>query len=391
MYPDLSYLLHDIFGTPVDNAFSVVKMFGLMLALAFLAAAYSFSLELKRKEREGVLSGIKETRYPNRTRLQDLIVQALIGFVLGFKIGAIIGDFDRFKIDPSGVIFSLEGHFLWGLAGALAFFAAYYPAYQRTRKEGVKKQTVLVMPHHRVGDITILAAISGIVGARLFSILENFGDFLQDPIGQLFSGSGLTIYGGLILAFFVVTTYVRRKNIPPIHVMDAAAPSLILGYAVGRMGCQLSGDGDWGIVNEHPVPDWFFLPDWFWAYDYPRNVLNEGVQIADCIGNYCHHLVPPVYPTPLYEVIMGLVIFAILWSVRKRLNIPGTLFFLYVLLNGIERLIIEFIRVNPRYDFLGITLSQAQYIAIGLILLGAAGLFYLVKNQAAKSRQWPEK
>lgn len=381
MYPDLSYLLHDLFGTPVDNIFSVVKMFGLMLALAFLAAAWAFGKELNRKEQEGILTGVKEVRYPNRTRLQDLLVQTGLGFILGYKLGAIVGNVDAFKLDPASVVFSAQGEFLWGLLGAALFFITTYPSYRKTQKEGAKKETVLVMPHERVGDITILAAISGIVGARLFSILENFGDFLRDPIGQLFSGSGLTIYGGLILAFIVVTRYVRKKGIPPIHVMDAAAPSLILGYAVGRMGCQLSGDGDWGIVNDRPVPDWFFLPDWFWSFDYPRNVLNEGVKMADCVGHYCHHLVPPVYPTPLYEVIMGLMIFGILWAVRKRMKVAGSLFFLYVLLNGIERLIIEFIRVNPRYEILGITLSQAQYIAIGLILTGAGGLYYLFRKK----------
>lgn len=381
MYPDLSYLLHDIFGTPVDNAFAVVKMFGLMLALAFLAAAWAFGSELKRKEQEGLISGFKEVRYPNRTRLQDLLVQALIGFILGFKFGAIASDFAAFKTDPASVVFSGQGNVIWGLLGALLLFAAYYPSYLKTKKEGAKKETVVVMPHQRVGDITILAAISGIVGARLFSILENFGDFLRDPIGQLFSGSGLTIYGGLILAFIVVYRYVKKKGIPPIHVMDSAAPAMILGYAVGRMGCQLAGDGDWGIVHETPVPDWFFLPDWFWAYDYPRNVLNEGVKMADCVGHYCHHLVPPVYPTPLYEVIMGLMIFGILWALRKRMKVAGSIFFLYVLLNGIERLIIEFIRVNPRYEILGVTLSQAQYIAIGLILTGAGGLYYLFRKK----------
>ena len=237
------------------------------------------------------------------------------------------------------------------------------------------------MPHQRVGDITIVAAISGILGARLFSILENFGDFIQDPIGQLFSGSGLTIYGGLILAFIVVTWYVRKKGITPIHVMDAAAPALIVGYAVGRMGCQLAGDGDWGIVNAAAVPDWFFLPDWLWSFDYPRNVLNEGVLMENCVGRYCHRLDPPVYPTPAYEIIMGAVIFIILWMLRKKAKVAGTIFFVYVLLNGVERFIIENIRVNPRYTFLGIELSQAQYIALGLVAVGAIGLYQLYRKK----------
>jgi phosphatidylglycerol---prolipoprotein diacylglyceryl transferase len=381
MYPDLSYLFHDIFGTEVDNALSIVKMFGFMLALAFLASAYVFSLELKRKEREGLLHGVVETRYSDRTTLRDVIVQCLIGFLIGFKLGAIVPAFEAFKENPAGLIFSTQGNLLWGLIGAGILLAMYLPAYLKSKNKAAKKIKVKIMPHHRVGDITIIAAIFGIVGARLFSILENFGDFLRDPIGQLISGSGLTIYGGLILATIAVLYYAKKKQIKAIHLIDAAAPALILGYAVGRMGCQLSGDGDWGIVNAAPVPEWFFLPDWFWSFDYPRNVLNEGVLMADCVGKYCHRLDPPVYPTPLYEIIMSFIIFAVLWVLRKRIQVAGALFFLYVLLNGVERFIIEFIRVNPRYELFGITLSQAQYIALGLVAIGAGGLVYLYRKE----------
>ena len=76
----------------------------------------------------------------------------------------------------------------------------------------------------------------------------------------------------------------------------------MMGYGVGRMGCQFSGDGDWGIVNEAPKPSWFIFPDWAWAYEYPHNVLNEGVRMVNCVGNHCMKLSPPVYPTPIYEI-----------------------------------------------------------------------------------------
>ena len=142
-----------------------------------------------------------------------------------------------------------------------------------------------------VGDIAITAAISGIIGAKVFALFEGpnaFSNFIRDPLGQLFSGAGLAIYGGLIVAFAVVFWYVRRRGLPVIRVMDAAAPAMIMGYAVGRLGCQFAGDGDWGIANTAAKPGWFFLPDWAWAYDYPRNVLNEGIPIDGCIGHYCH-------------------------------------------------------------------------------------------------------
>ena len=147
----------------------------------------------------------------------------------------------------------------------------------KMRKQTIpKKHQYTITPQSRVVDITLIAAVSGIIGSKLFSVFENFGDFLKDPIGQFFSGSGLTIYGGLILATYVVLRYVHKKGMPVLHVMDAGAPAMILGYAVGRMGCQLSGDGDWGIVNTSPKPDWFFLPDWLWSFRYPHNVIEEG-------------------------------------------------------------------------------------------------------------------
>ncbi|MBK8502419.1 MAG: prolipoprotein diacylglyceryl transferase [Saprospiraceae bacterium] len=111
----------------------------------------------------------------------------------------------------------------------------------------------------------------------------------------------MAIYGGLIVAFFYIFWYVKQKGMKPIHVMDAAAPAMIMGYAVGRIGCQLAGDGDWGIVNAMPEPSWWFLPDWMWAYDYPHNVLNQGIPIEGCEGNYCRRLAEKVFPTPFYK------------------------------------------------------------------------------------------
>jgi prolipoprotein diacylglyceryl transferase len=239
---------------------------------------------------------------------------------------------------------------------------------------------VLVQPHERIGDITILAAISGLVGARLFSIVEseeNIRAFIRDPLDQLLSGSGLAIYGGLILAFICVYIYVKRKDMKPIHVMDAVAPALIMGYAVGRLGCQFSGDGDWGIENTAAMPGWWFLPEWAWSYTYPHNVLNDGVMIEGCLWQYCHQLNPGVYPTPLYETFFSLIIFSILWILRKRITIPGVLFFLYVFLNGVERFWIEKIRTNPDINLLGMKATQAEYVAALLVVTGIVGMVYL--------------
>ena len=382
MYPNLSYLLHDLFGTSRDNALSVIQTFGLFLGAAFFVAAYVLYLELKRKEKQGLISAIKKKEWegkgPNWT---DILINGFLGLILGLKVPAIIGDFDTFKDDAAGFIFSTEGNWPIGILCMLGFGGYYYWTGLKSKLAKPKEITRVIHPYQRVGDMTVIAAIFGILGARLFSILENLDAFFQDPLGQLFSGSGLTIHGGLILAFIANYIYVKRNKIAPIHVMDAIAPALIISYAVGRMGCHFSGDGDWGIINEMAKPGWFILPDWFWAYDYPHNVLNEGIPIEDCTDKYCRRLSPAVFPTPLYEVFGSIAIFLILWFTRKRIQLTGFIFFLYLVLMSIERYLVEFIRINPRYNFLGSDLSQAQIISIILFLIGLAGIGYIYKNR----------
>ena len=381
MYPDLSYFFHDLFGTNPDNWLSVGKTFGVFLIFAFIASALVLNHELKRKEKEGLLQAFTEkVRIGFPATWQEIAQNALFGFIIGFKLPYIAQHFQEFKPDPASIILSGKGTWLWGILAAAIFG---FLKYRESKKHQIAKPYIKeeqVLPHQRIGDITILAAISGIIGARLFSIIEseeNIKAFIKDPLDQLLSGSGLAIYGGLILAFIIVYWFVRSKGMKPIHVMDAVAPALIMGYAVGRLGCQFSGDGDWGIVNAAATPGWWFLPDWAWAYTYPHNVLNEGIQIEGCLWQYCRQLAEPVYPTPLYETFFSLIIFGILWIMRKRFKIAGMLFFLYVLLNGIERFFIEKIRTNPDISLMGMEATQAEYVAGLLIIIGAVGMIYL--------------
>jgi len=377
MYPDLSYLFHDLFGSSTDNWLAVFKTFGVFLALAFLSSGYVLYLELRRKEDEGLLQPRKITSIINKASvIREAVISGLIGFFLCFKAPYIYQNFADFKIDPASLVFSGKGNILIGLLGGIAFAAYNYFAGMKNKDFGVRKEYNLY-PSHRVYDITGVAAISGIAGARLFSIFENMDAFIKDPIGQLFSGSGLTIYGGLIVAFVVVFIYVKKIGIRPIHVMDAVAPALVIGYMVGRMGCQFSGDGDWGIVNDAPKPSWFIFPDWAWSFDYGRNVLNRGVPMEDCVGAYCNHLVPGVFPTPVYEIIASAIIFGILWFLRKRLKVAGMLFFVYAFLNGLERFFIEDIRVNDTYDFMGFDWSLSKFIALAYMIVGLAGFSFL--------------
>lgn len=359
-----------------------------MLAIAFLVAAWLLKLELKRKESEGLLLPVEEEVSEKNYTTGSFIFNTIIGFFIGFKLLYLLFNRAEATADMASFLISSTGNTLGGLAGGIAGYLITRYLASKEPKD-IKPKKVLVYPHQRVADLTFMAAISGIAGAKLFAIFESsetFASFLRNPVETIFSGSGLAVYGGLILAFIVLYSYLKKKNIQPVHVMDAVAPSLIIAYGVGRIGCQLSGDGDWGIENTNPKPGFLsWLPDRFWAFDYPHNVLNEGIPIPDCTWYYCSKLATPVYPTPVYETILAFIIGGILWSLRKRIKIPGVLFFIYVFLNGMERFWIEKIRVNDKIQLLGMQLTQAEIIAGALIIIGIAGVIYLVLNANKKT------
>lgn len=230
------------------------------------------------------------------------------------------------------------------------------------------------------GEITILALVFGLLGAKLFDIFENWSDFLKHPSSYLLSPSGLTFYGGLMCAAIAIWIYAKKHHIGFWHLNDAAAPTLMLAYGLGRIGCQVSGDGDWGIANTNPKPfNW--LPDWMWAYNYPNNVNGAGNPIPGCIGKYCNELNPPVYPTSFYEIVLCLLLFGLIWFLRKKLKTPGTLFALYLMLNGLERFFIEKIRVNTRLNIFGFQPTQAEVISTLLFLSGLI-LWIMLKKSA---------
>ena len=125
----------------------------------------------------------------------------------------------------------------------------------------------------------MLALIFGLLGAKLFDIFENWSDFLRRPSDYLLSPAGLTMYGGLICAAVAIGLYAQKHKISFLHLSDSVAPGLMLAYGIGRIGCQVAGDGDWGIVSDLAMKP-SFLPDWFWSYQFPHNVIEEGVQIG---------------------------------------------------------------------------------------------------------------
>ncbi|WP_082191625.1 prolipoprotein diacylglyceryl transferase [Cellvibrio sp. pealriver] len=215
--------------------------------------------------------------------------------------------------------------------------------------------------HELVSDLAVICAIFGIIGARLFHLLEYPREFIQNPAAMIFSRDGFSIYGGLIVGAIAGAIFLKKRAVAITPMLDALAPSMILGYGIGRLGCQISGDGDWGTAaNMALKPEW--LPNWFWAQTYENNV--AGIAIP----------APGVYPTPLYEALAAFFIFAILWRIRKHHHQTGFLFSVYLLLSGFERLLIEKIRINSEYHLWGMSFTQAEFISTALIIAGTIGI-----------------
>ena len=376
MYPTISHLIYDLLGINIPLP---IQTFGFFVALAFVIGSYFISQEFKRKEKEGLLSIIKKKVKIGKGITTYEILSAVIGgFFIGFKLVEAIFNYDALVENPQAFILSARGSMMGGIIVAAISVYTKYKEKEKTKLETPKWIEQTLHPYQLVGNMIMIAAISGIIGAKIFASLENWNDFLLDPWGQLFSFSGLTFYGGLIFGAISVSYYAKKNGIKLLHLIDIFAPALMLSYGIGRIGCHLSGDGDWGIIATQQ-PDWWFLPDWIWSYNYPNNVLGRGVPIPGCEGNFCNQLAENVYPTPFYEIIMAGLIFVFLWNIRKRINIAGILFFVYLTLNGIERFFIEKIRVNTKYDILG-GITQAEIISFCLILIGVLGTFILYRN-----------
>ncbi len=428
MYPNLYYIFKDWFGVQWDTL-KLFNSFGLMVALAFLVAALVLSSELRRKERLGLLLPREESIVVGKpATAAELIFNFFIGFLFGYKLIGLL--FSRPEgMNPQQYIFSSEGNVLGGIVVGLVLLGLKYLEKNKQKLKNPESRKVRIWPHDRVGDIIILGLIFGIIGAKLFDNLEHWDQFIQDPIAAIFSASGLAFYGGLILAAVAICYFAYKKGITIKHLVDSAAPALMIAYAVGRLGCQVSGDGDWGIYNSAYTSDAFgnlslaqpgdfeqnleahktyfvsgelidsnnvaqnitdrtygslakvphksftgpsFLPKWLFAYSYPQNVNADGIVIPGNTEEHNRVLPSPVFPTPLYEIIVCTLLFLVMWGLRKKITTPWVMFGLYLILNGFERFFIETIRVNKRYDVFGAQLSQAEIIAIILAITGLA-------------------
>ena len=219
----------------------------------------------------------------------------------------------------------------YGIALVTAFYVDYFILHRELKR--------LKYDPNLATEIVFWAAVGGILGAKIYYLLENFSAVVADPVGIIFSGFGLVFFGGLIGGTLGVTVVLLRNKLDWLTFSDIVAPLLILGYAIGRSGCFLNGCC-YGIETNLP-----------WGLHFPN--LPIGMH---------------VHPTQLYEFSAGLVIFFILWKKRKTIKRTGELFFTYFILAGTERFLIEFIRINPKYLF---GLTGAQLFGLLLILVGA--------------------
>jgi phosphatidylglycerol:prolipoprotein diacylglycerol transferase len=232
----------------------------------------------------------------------------------------------------------------FGLMIAAAMVVAYYVlrADFARRSLAAKDSTTAEM-------FVAVPALCGIVGAKLYHVLETPRELLADPLGQLFSRYGLAWFGGLIAGFAAFLWLARRFKYSLLEVFDAGSAAAAIGYGVGRIGCLLSGDGDYGVPTSLP-----------WGMSFPNGLVPTTER---------------VHPTPIYELIVACALTWILWrmgarQIRARRErgsaggalAPGSVFAAYLILTGVARFLVEFIRINPR-SFFGLTNAQAASLA----------------------------
>jgi phosphatidylglycerol:prolipoprotein diacylglycerol transferase len=227
----------------------------------------------------------------------------------------------------------------FGVAFALGFLACGAVVARRLRE--------MDKPVDWAYEITFSALLGGVIGARAYYVIQNYSQVKHNLIGSVFSGSGLVWYGGAIGGAIGVIAWMRWRKALELRMFDMCATALALGYAIGRIGCQVSGDGDYGIRSSLP-----------WAMGYPHGTVPTPPGVR-------------VQPTPIYETVTMCLLAYLLWQLRDRVR-PGVVFALYLIGSGLERFLVEFIRRNKEV-LVGLTAPQVEslaLLAIGLVWLG---------------------
>jgi phosphatidylglycerol:prolipoprotein diacylglycerol transferase len=380
-YASIWDFVNTIFGTNIPSM--PPNTYGFMMAMAFIVGVFLARNELARKTKLGIFPRATKEIYEGQgIILGDVLLYALIGFFLGLKIIGFYLDSSSFLANPQRYIISMQGSMQGGLLvaaviGGLAIYNQW-----KNKKNPPEKKIVSNNIEDRIGDVLVICMIGGVLGSKLLDTIdspETLSDFLSDPIGSL--TSGLSVLGGLFTVSILLIGYAIKNKIKVLPFIDSLSPPFFIGYAVGRLGCQFSGDGCWGISTMGLTKP-AFLPDFLWGSTYDHNVNREGVLIPGCNEDYCMKLAEPHLPTPLYETIFVCLLFLILWSLRKRLTFhPGAISGLFLVFNGMERFLIEFVRINNKYNYFGFELSQAQYMSIFMILIGTGLTIWAMRHK----------
>ncbi|NQD71706.1 diacylglyceryl transferase [Sphingobacterium shayense] len=366
MFPTFSSLVNYLFGTDLSWP---VPTFGIFVTLAFILSYLTFWSEFARKERLLQFSTFKcKVRWGTRMKLMLFLGYGCIGFLIGYKgVGALIEQ-ETFSYNPVRFIFSTQGDWTAGLLICLSFCIMTTFIYRSLLFSQTFTQMRSARPREILPTMLLWAGVSGFVGAKVFNIFENGHLYHSHSYFEILDFGGLTFWGGLIFGALSYLIIGRKNGMRWQHLADVGSLGMLVAYGVGRIGCHLSGDGDWGVVNNADKP-FTWLPDWMWSFRFPHNVLEQGEYIPECVGKYCYILPQGVFPTSFYESVIILFAFAVLWMVKDKIKMPGLLFAIYLFIAGMERFLIEFIRVNYKFDVFGFSLSEAQLVGVFMIIL----------------------
>lgn len=377
MFPTISYFINSIFGT---DYYWPIPTFGVFVVLAFLLSYLTFRAEFSRRQVIGEIKPIHIVKSFTALYLIKMIIGfALLGFLIGYKGGYIFNHTQEFLINPKALIFSSKGSWVAGLCGCILLVVFAWLSLYKVKSTGNTKELIILNVAQLTPKMLLYCAFYGFIGAKLFNLIENYDLYLSHHIIDILRFSGLTFYGGLVFGAITYLYIGRHYGIPWLTLTDVGSMGMLVAYGVGRLGCHFSGDGDWGIVNNNIKP-LAWIPDKLWANTFPHNVINHGVPIPQCTGKYCMVLPEGVFPTSIYESIIILTIFLVLWLCRKKIKIPGLIFTIYLYVISLERFLIELIRVNYKYEIMGITISEAQLISVLLFLLAIGMSCYLIAS-----------